>query len=559
MRVEPLASAFRATVPAVVAACVLVSDSWSQAALGVGRHQVARSQSGVVVAAHPLAAWAGARILQQGGNAADGAVAAAFAVSVVRPSMNSIGGRNQILVRRPDGTVFGIDGTTQVPEGYDPETAPRASYGYATIGVPGALAGLMRLHSEHGSLPLETVMGPAIEYAENGFRLLPGQAMFHAMSARQLAESEGARIYYLKPDSTPYRASELLRQPDLARTLRKIVEGGADVFYRGEIAEAIAADMEANGGYVTLKSLADYRAEDARIVRGTYRGYELIGMDVPSTGALAIQALQILEHLDREDYSAEEWAVLVARSIALSVVDFAKLGTDSAATRATSKAWAAEQAERIGVAAAVTPGEAEPGFNDSHNEGHTTHLSVADSSGMVVALTQTIGPAMGSKVVTPGLGFLYATTLGGYLGGEMQPGTRARSFITPLLVLRDGEPFLVLGAAGGMRILSAVVQAVSRVVDDDMHLARALAAPRVHPIMDSTPNLTGVAMETVLGRGWTEEQVEMVGRMDLRVARTAEPGSFGRIHAIYRDREAGVWVAVADPGGEGSAVGLGNN
>jgi gamma-glutamyltranspeptidase/glutathione hydrolase len=543
-----------------VAVFVFLSDAWTQTALGVGRHQVARSRSGVVVAAHPLATWAGARTLQQGGNAADAAVAAAFAVSVVRPSMNSIGGRNQILLLRPDGAVFGIDGTTQVPQGYDPETAPRASYGYATIGVPGALAGLMRLHGEHGRLPLGTVLAPAIEYAEHGFRLLPGQALFHAMSARQLAESEGARMYYLKPDSTPYRASELLRQPDLARTFRRIEEGGADVFYRGEIAREIAADMEANGGYVTLRSLADYRAEDARIVRGSYRGYELVGMDVPSTGTLAIQALQIMERFDRKEHTAEEWAVLKAEAIGLTVVEFTRLGTDSAAARATSKAWAAQQAEKVQLGAASPAGtDAPAGHLPDHVEGYTTHLSVADSAGMVVALTQTIGPAMGSKVVTPGLGFLYATTLGGYLGGEMLPGTRARSFITPLLVLRDGEPFMVLGAAGGMRILSAVVQAVSRVVDDDMDLAQALAAPRVHPALDSAFALTGVAMETVPGRGWNTEQVELVEHMGFRVTTTMIPGSFGRIHGIYRDPETGVWVAVADPGGEGSAVGLGSN
>jgi gamma-glutamyltranspeptidase/glutathione hydrolase len=468
--------------------------------------------------------------------------------------MNSIGGRNQILVRTADGSVFGIDGTTQVPEGYDPATAPQASYGYATIGVPGALAGLMRLYEEHGSLPLETVMAPAIEYAENGFRLLPGQAMFHAMSARQLAESEGASMYYLKPDGSPFRVGELLRQPDLAQTLRTISQGRADVFYRGEIADAIVADMETNDGFVNQSSLANYRAEDARIVRGTYRGYELIGMDVPSTGALAVQALQIMENFDRAEFTAEQWAVLTARAIGLTVADFLRLGSDTAAARATSKEWAAEQAARLSDRLSSSS-QGGPGASSPLQEaGYTTHLSVSDSSGMVVALTQTIGPAMGSKVVTPGLGFLYATTLGGYLGGEMLPGTRARSFITPFMVLEDGETKLVLGAAGGMRILSAVVQAVSRVVDDEMNLAEALAAPRVHPSFDSTFTMTGIAMETVPGRGWSKEQVELVEELGLRVSTTERPGSFGRIHAIRRDPVSGVWIGVADPGGEGTAV-----
>jgi len=539
-----------------------VTTAWRDSTSPQGSYQVARSELGMVVTAHPLATWAGVRVLEQGGNAADAAVAAAFAVSVVRPSMNSIGGRNQILVREPGGAVFGIDGTTQVPTDYDLSKASRASYGYATIGTPGALAGLMRLHDEHGSLPIETVMAPAIEYAENGFRLLPGQARFHQMSTRQLAESEGAREAYLKPDSSPYRAGELLRQPDLARTLRLIAEGGADVFYKGEIAHAIAADMAAKGGAVTLKALADYVAEDSRIVRGSYRGYDLVGLDVPASGAIAIQALHILENFKRSELSAEEWALAIGQAIALAIPDLAVLGSDTAAERATSKEWAAIQAGKIRLGARVgTPvgfdAESVPSIHEQ--EGYTTQVSVADSSGMVVSLTQTIGPAMGSKVVTPGLGFLYAVTLGGYLSEDMVPGERARSGITPLLVLNDGEPVLVLGAAGGLRIISAVVQVVSRVVDDNMSFPEALAAPRVHPSLDSTLSFSGLAMETVPHRGWAEEQVSVVERLGFRVISTSRAGSFGRVQGIRYYPMTGVWEGVSDPGSEGAAFGPGSD
>ncbi len=538
-----------------------VTTAWHEPTVPQGSYQVARSETGMVVTAHPLATWAGVRILEQGGNAADAAAAAAFAVAVVRPSMNSIGGRNQILVRKPSGAVFGIDGTTQVPTDYDLSKATRASYGYATVGTPGALAGLMKLHSEHGSLPLEAIMAPAIEYAENGFRLLPGQAQFHRMSASQLAESEGARRAYLKPDSSPYRAGELLRQPDMARTLRTIAQGGVDVFYRGDIAEAIAADMSANGGAVTLKSLADYRAEDARIVRGSYRGYDLVAMDVPASGALAIEALHIMEHFERGELTAEEWALVTAQAIALSIPDLMALGSDTAAERATSKEWAAVQAERVRLGEFVgTHGDGDVGsfHSMSEHEGYTTHVSVADSSGMVVSLTQTIGPAMGSKVVTPGLGFLYAVTLGGYLSGDMVPGERARSGITPLLVLNDGEPVLVLGAAGGLRIISAVVQVVSRVIDDEMPLPDALAAPRVHPFFDSTFAFTGMAMEAVTGRGWTAEQVNNMEGLGLRVVSTPRPGAFGRVQGIQYNAMKGEWEGVSDPGSEGAAFAPGN-
>ncbi|MBT8487978.1 MAG: gamma-glutamyltransferase [Gemmatimonadetes bacterium] len=176
--------------------------------------QSGRSDQGMVSAAHPLATEAGVRMLEVGGNAADAAVAAGFAIAVVEPTMNSVGGRNQILVRTSAGEFRGIDGTTQAPWDYDPETAVQASHGYAVIGIPGAAAGLLKLHAEHGSLPLSTVMAPAIEYAENGFRLLPGDAARQAAGASDALGFPGTAAAYYKSDGSPYRAGEILRQPD---------------------------------------------------------------------------------------------------------------------------------------------------------------------------------------------------------------------------------------------------------------------------------------------------------------------------------------------------------
>jgi gamma-glutamyltranspeptidase/glutathione hydrolase len=552
---------------------------------GQGVHQAARSEAGMVTTAHPLATVAGSRILEMGGNAADAAVAAAFAVAVVRPSMNSIGGRNQILVHTADGQFHGIDGTTQVPIGYDPETAPEAEFGYATVGVPGALAGLMRLHSEHGSLPLETVMQPAIHFAEQGFRLLRQQAGFHARSAEALAESEGGRMHYLKPDGSPYREGELFVQEALGATLRKIVGGGHDVFYKGELALVMIADMEANDGFVNRESLESYEALDSRIVRGSYRGYDLVGTDVPASGAVSIQALQIMENFDAHSMDDEEWAAVIGQAIGLASPDRRALGTDTAAARATSKEWAAQQAEKIRLVAKAAADEAAvergagfgnaptgvPGASagnapavaggsdgidptafppDWDAEHYTTHLSTADSTGMAVALTQTIGPAMGSKVAVPGMGMLYASTLGGYLGSDLTPGYRARSSISPLMVMKDGELLLVLGSAGGARIVSSVVQAVSRVVDDGMTLQAALAAPRVHPESDGT-----IDME--MSAGWNQGDVAGIRAIGLEISETERIGAFGRVQAIRYDPETGEWEGVSDPDSEGTARGPG--
>ena len=540
---------------------VLALLAFAAAALRLGAQsapQVARSADGVVVAAQPLAAAAGARMLELGGNAADAAVAAAFAISVVEPSMNSIGGRNQILIRTPDGGVAGIDGTTSVPLGYDPATAPRAAYGYPTVGVPGSVAGLMRLHEEYGSLPLTTIMAPAIDYAAHGFRLLPGEARRQAGSRDQVAESEGARRYYLKADGSPYLPGDRLVQSDMAETLRAISLGGGDAFYRGEIAGRIADDMAANGGFLTREALAAYEAEDSRIVRGSYRGFEIVGSDIPASGAIAILALQIAEVFDPNGMSDEAWASVIAQSLALAMTEYRRPSSDSSAVRVTSKASARQLAEqvRVPVEAAIEGVGGGPALDLSPlrlpPEGHTTHLSAADGNGMAIALTQTIGPGMGAKVATPGLGFLYAVTLGGYLGIS-EPGERARSGITPFMVLDDGEPFLVLGAAGGIRIISAVVQAVTRVIDDGLALPAALAAPRVHPDM-GPDGLAGFSVEAGPEDGWSGASVEEFREMGFEITPTPRQGAFGRIHGLQYDAATRTWIGAADPDWEGAAV-----
>ncbi len=540
-----------------------------------GEGQVARSSGGMVVAAQPLAAEAGAQMLRRGGNAADAAVAAAFAVSVVEPSMNSIGGRTQILLRLPDGTVAGIDATTQAPSTYDPVTAPQASYGYPTVGVPGAVAGLTRLLREHGTLPLAEVMAPAIELAGRGFRLLPGEAARHAAGAGQLAEFDGSRAHFLTQSGESRKAGDLFLQPYLAATLTAIAGGGADAFYRGPIAERIVADMAAHGGAVTAESLAQYRALDAPVVRGSYRGRELVGTDIPASGAATIGILHILEHFDMGALDTDSWAGLVGTVVARAFEERAAARSEGALDLAfmTRKDWAAGIAATIDVPGAVRkvagatagPGtvatsplaslvpDATGALADWNArpwgpaDSHTTHLSAADADGMYVSLTQTIGPNLGSRVATPGLGFLHAATLGGYLG-RMEPGERARSSISPLMVLRDGEPVLVLGAAGGARIISAVVQAVLRVVDQGMSLPDALAAARVHPVDG------GIAMETSPGIGWTADDVAEVQSWGMVVQEVEREGAFGRIHGIWVDPATGDVVGVADPDWEGAAV-----
>ena len=531
--------------------------------------QVAQSSRGMVVAAQPLATAAGVEMLERGGNAADAAVAAAFAVSVVEPSMNSIGGRTQILVRTADGVFHGIDATTQAPDTYDPDTAPQAGYGYPTVGLPGAVAGLTRLLQEHGTLPLATVMEPAIRYASEGFALLPGEAARQASTAEQLRESEGATLYYIEPDGSPYDAGDHFVQNDLAMVLRRIASGGADAFYRGEIAQAMADDIVGAGGHVTAAALAGYRAEDARVVRGSYRGHELVGTFTPAAGAMTIGILQIIENFDMAGADETTWASVVGQALALGFEGARTHRGPDAWQLLTSREWAREQAERVRLPvaaaamgpepAAVPPGSPEPAaayLAGPDDEGHTTHLSTADADGMAVALTQTIGPAMGSKIATPGLGFLYAATLGGYLG-RLEPGERARSNISPFMVMDGGDPMLVLGAAGGARIVSAVVQAVCRVVDQGLSLPEALAAARLHPMqgsLNSPGSESGFQMETSPEIGWSPDVLAELRQLGFAVQEVPRTGAFGRIHGMSWDAATSSWTGAADPDWEGSAA-----
>ncbi|MEE2668640.1 MAG: gamma-glutamyltransferase [Gemmatimonadota bacterium] len=539
-------------LPNVFATLVLAALSLPNPLFAQNIRQAASSQRGMVATAQPLATEAGVRMLEMGGNAADAALAAAFATSIVESTMNSIGGRNQILIGLPDGSVLGIDGTTQAPWDYDYDTAPQAAYGYPVIGLPGAVAGLMRLHTEHGSLPLESVMAPAIDYAENGFRLLPNEASRQISNAARSAEFPGTAAIYLKEDGTPRLGGDLLVNKDYAATLRAIRDGGHDAFYKGEIAERMAADLAEHRSAVKLQAFHDYEALDSKILRGSYRGYDVVGLDVPAAGAVVIQALHIMENFDPNSMENEEWAAITGQALGIASDDWRGSGTDTASARAISKEWAAKMAMQIRTPAStgLEYGAYLPALDSrSDEQGHTTHLTVADENGMFVALTQTLGPSMGSSVVTPGLGFLYASTLGGYLG-RMEPGDRARSFISPVIVMKDGVTILALGAAGGNRIVSGVTQVISRIIDDDLTLAEALEAPRVHMNRDGS-----LDAETSPVIGWKPEELGEMRALGITVTENSGAGAFSRVHAIQYDPEARTWYGVADPDWEGSARG----
>ncbi len=517
------------------------------------QQKVVRSKNGVVTTAHPLATNAGIEILESGGNAMDAAVAAAFTLSVVEPSMSGIGGRAQILIYTPEQEVHGIDATTQAPAYYEFDDTAGVEYGYQTIAVPGVVKGLTDGLKDFGSLTLEQVMEPAIGYAQNGFALLPGEAYRQESVKDILNEFAGTRQYYMNEDSTAKHAGQWIIQSDLARVLKSISQKGPDVFYKGWIAQSMVADIRENGGFLTLKSLSDYKAERSHIVDGSYRSYGLKALWLPAYGAITIEALQILEALPVNLNENRAWGRAVYHAIKSAYLDKKEQKTLDDSERFTSKSWAKKRAAGTPFMNGSVNDASSKVIKDSiprvqkDSDGHTSHLTIVDKNGMIVSLTQTIGPTMGSKVATPGLGFLYAQTMGGYLG-KVEPNLRVPSHISPIIVFKNDKPFLAMGAAGGSRIPSSIVNVISRIIDHDLSLEEALNSPRVHPIEE------GISLEIVDKVSWNNNDSTYFSKLGYTVEMKRLPGQFGRIHAVILDTLTGEWIGCADPDWEGTSA-----
>ena len=279
-------------------------------------NKVESSNKGVVVTAHPLASRVGAEILAENGNAVDAAVAAAFALSVVEPSMSGIGGRAQILIYSPKTGFHGIDATTAAPSDYDYENAPKKRYGYPSIGIPGVVKGLTKALADHGSLKREVIMAPAIKIASKGHALIAGEAIRQSNVREQLLEFKGSRQHFLNADSSSRIPGQWVVQKELATVLQAISDEGPDVFYSGWIAEKIVEDNIANGGVLSMNAMKEYKALDAHLVKGDYRGNEITGLWIPSFGAITIEALQILEAYKTKIANNQDWGLAVNHSIA---------------------------------------------------------------------------------------------------------------------------------------------------------------------------------------------------------------------------------------------------
>ena len=530
------------TIPFFMQKKFLYSIIISLFIIGCKKTNNTKFKNNTIAAAHPLASLAGKKMFEQQGNAFDAAVAAGFALAVVEPSMNGIGGRLQAIFHEASGKIGGIDASTQVPINYKP-TEEKYSSGYKTVGIPGVVAGLLKLHKEHGVLPLQNVMEPAIDYAENGFKILPGEAYRQQMAKNIFQQYEGTKTHFLNSEGISFQAGDLFVQKTLSSILKTIALEGRAGFYQGDIAQKMVDDIQSNGGLLTLEDLKNYQALNSEVVQGRFQGLKVYALNLPSYGAITIQILQILDHLKPAN-SEEDWAMKIGDATKLAYTYRKHQKNRDSLNHILSYEQASNWANQIQEKKLALVAQNTLNMPGSWivSMGHTTHLTTADEDGNVVSLTQTIGPNMGSKVASKELGFLYAVTLGGYLG-EYKPGDRSNSHISPTLFMNKDQVALAIGAAGGSRIVTAVTQVAHRYFAQKHDLSRALLLPRVYPFEDSLwiENHDGIKQLNAN----LDEYSYPVKMID-------QKARFGRVHAIAFDSLNYSWTGAADPDWEGN-------
>ena len=476
-------------------------------------HHPVYSTTGMVAAQHLVAAEIGAQVLEDGGNAVDAAIATGFALAVTLPRAGNIRGGGFMLVYDADSReTTAIDYREMAPltatrdmfldknGDADPELSRNS---HLASGVPGTVAGFWHAHQQFGRLPWKRLLEPAIDLARNG--IVVTHDLARQLRGRQQRNCRNAATcgYFYKDGGVPYEFGERFVQSDLADTLQLIAEEGADAFYTGAIAEKIAAEMAAGGGLVDMASLAAYRPAVREAISVEYRGYEIVTMPPPSSGGVhVLQMLNVLSHFPIAEMGrgSADKIHLLAEVMRLAYADRSEhLGDpdfyDVPLKWLLSKEYAAELAASIDMNRARPSSEVSPGTPPIAESEDTTHFSVMDASGNVVANTYTLNGSYGSAISVRGAGFLLnnemedfvskpgTPNMFGLLGGTanaVEPLKRPLSSMSPVIVFREGNPWFATGSPGGARIITAVLQMVVNMIDHGMNIADAAHSPRMH-------------------------------------------------------------------------------
>jgi len=521
---------------------------------------------GMVSTASPLASEAAFDVLKNGGNAIDAAIAAAFAIGVVEPDGSGIGGGGCMLVYlEKEKKTFYINFYQKASEKieevdwkYGEGDSPKI------VLVPGNVAGLTTALKEFGTMELKDIMKYAIEYAENGFPIDKTLATILLDNYELLEKNDELKKAFL-PTGFPLMEGETLVQKDLAKTLRIISEKGAKGFYEGEIAKRISEGVTSNGGRITLNDLKNYKAEIGEPIKGSYRGYEVVTANVPQSGVALIETLNMFEFINFKKlghYTESPMALhLMSESLLRSYADrYYYVGdpkfSDIPVAGLASKVYAFNRFQDIDFFKTDEAGyrKTEPGDpyefmpavpdykeTDSEKSGHTTHISVIDKDGNMVALTQTLGTFFGSGYSVAGIIFndSYSNFSSRVDANKLAPNKTPRSTISPTFLLKDGEPFLAIGTPGGGRIIAALAEIIVNIVDFGMSAESANQAPRFYcQVNDSYLNLEGrfseSMREAMIKKG---HNLKIHGDFDL---------FFGGAQFIIVDKETGKLYGTAD-------------
>ena len=500
------------------------------------RKQPATGSRGMVVANHPLGAVAGVEMLAAGGNAIDAAMASLFALTVVEPMMVGIFGAGMSTIRLANGEYRFINNYTvapgaATPDLYQPVSNVWPNYqvvkgrendvGVLAVGVPGALKGWAETLAAYGTLSLADVMQPAIRFAENGFRTSGYLADIIKVVGQDIARFPATAATWL-PGGQPLQAGDMVRQGDYAQTLRLIAEEGPEALYGGALGERAVDYIQSAGGIMTMDDLTSYRTMPADVVRGSYRGFDIVGPPPPSAGGVhVVEMLNILEGFDVAGlgFGTVDGVHLLAETLSIGFEDRRRYMGDPAfvdvpVQMLIDKDYAARRRGEIDMGS-VRP--VETGYVAESDA--TTHMAAADAHGNVIAATHTIHSPFGSKATVPGTGMLLNNTMNIFdphpgMANSIAAGKRVTSSMSPIVVEQDGKPFFCIGLVGGTRIFPSALQAIVNVIDHRMTAQQAVEAPRVWTLGENLELESGFPDNVLRGlrqRGHKIMEVPAVG------------------------------------------------
>jgi len=527
----------------------------------------------------PEATETGVEILRRGGNAVDAAIATALVQGVVDPQMCGIAGFGSMQIYMPGKGFHGfIDFHGKTPAAATPdmwekliEGEARDGFGfilkgrvndagYQSITVPGSLKAYFEAQTAHGLMDWADVVNPAIEHAEAGVMVRPhvhffwtaDDGMGRVLTSERLAMTPSGKRIYFHADGSLKRPGDILHNPDMAETLRRIAREGAGTFYEGEIAQQIDSDMKNSGGLLSAEDLKTYRTTHQEPLWGKFRGYDIATNQPPGGGIMLIEMLQILENFDLEDlgHNSAAYIQAVAEAMKRATSDKDNFVGDPAfydvpVERLTDPNYARKQAEAIKAGEVAQVERLDRGLPESKN---TTQISVVDGEGNIVSMTHSLG--MPSGVITDGLGFMYNGCMGVFdprpgRAGSIAPGKARFSSICPSIAFKEGEARLVIGAPGGTQIAMGVLQATINALAFDMPILDAISAPR----FSATSNAIDVSNR--IPRFVTR----VLEERGYQVIRSPLSYGFAAVHGLKRNPD-GTWSGAADPGHDGMALGV---